>query len=152
MVGHHRGLVAVVDVQESLKKIYMALESGKLDIEDLAPRIKDLRSQISKLEQEGAKIKSDSNQRSLEISSSEIAPYVEDLRGLLERGPYIRRKGFLKSFIKRIEYNEDKGGKIEYSFPLVPTNDNKMASFEVLTMEQNGGVDGARTRDLLRDS
>ncbi|MGC8576287.1 MAG: recombinase family protein, partial [Caldisericum sp.] len=39
------------DLRDRLHKLYSALETGKLDVEDLAPRIKELRGQIDKLEE-----------------------------------------------------------------------------------------------------
>ncbi len=38
------------DLRERLHKLYSALETGKLEVEDLAPRIKELREQIDDLE------------------------------------------------------------------------------------------------------
>ncbi len=141
----------ILKARESLQKLYYALETGKLDLDDLAPRIKELRSQISQLEQEKTKIESEANEPTLEINASEIGPYVEDLRGLLEKGTITKRKGFLKSFIKQIEYSHQKGGSIEYTIPLVKKPNNELSNIEVLPINQNGGVDGARTRFLAPD-
>jgi site-specific DNA recombinase len=141
----------ISQAQEKLQNLYEVLESDKLDLEDIAPRIKKVRADIKLLEAEKAKIESEEEEQGLQISPSEIGLYVQDLKALLEEGSFMERKGFLKSFIKRIEYSEDKGGLIEYTFPLIEKNANEKASFEVLSFNQNGGVDGARTRDLLRD-
>ena len=74
-------------------------------MEDLSPRIKTSRTQINELEE----------------SKVEIGGYVQDLKKTLEEDSFAELKWFLKSFINRIEYNSDDGGKIEYHFPLVPT-------------------------------
>ena len=142
----------IAKAQSKLLLLYEALETAKVDLDDLAPRIKALRAQITELEVEKSKIESKAGQPTVEVFPEEIGPFVEDLRGLLENGNFLDRKNFLRGFIKRIDFNGHQSeGVIEYSFPLVRTNDNKMADFEVLRITKNGGVDGARTRDLLRD-
>jgi chromosome segregation ATPase len=41
----------LADLRGRLHKLYDALETGKLDVEDLAPRIKELKAQMDKLEE-----------------------------------------------------------------------------------------------------
>lgn len=110
-------------------KLYNALETGKLDIEYFAPRIKELKSQIDILKEK--KIEIIENIKTTEIKtlkSGELKEYVSDLKNLLSNGSIIEQKSFIKSFIKRIEINLSKV-IINYTVPL------KIKKAEHLTKE-----------------
>ena len=66
----------------------------------------------------------------------EMRPYVEDLRETLLHGTIADRRGFIRSFIKRIEVDYPQA-TIEYSLPM-PQIKARTPTDEVLAMEQNG--------------
>ena len=110
-------------------KLYNALETGKLDIEYLAPRIKELKSQIDILKEKRMEIIENIKTTEIKtLKSSEIKEYVSDLKNLLSNGTIIEQKSFIKSFIKRIEINLPKV-IIDYTVPL------KIKKAEHLTKE-----------------
>ena len=108
----------LADLIKRRGKLYNTLETGKLDIEYLAPRIKELKSQIDILKEKRVEIIE--NIKTTEIKtlrSSEIKEYTSDLKNLLSNGSIIEQKSFIKSFIKRIEINLPKV-IIDYTVPL----------------------------------
>ena len=130
--------------KERLDKLYDALETGKLSIEDLAPRIKDLRQQIETLEARRTELTETANQTKIEILESKLVEtYVSDLRGLLEKGTIMERKSFLKTFVKRIEVDYP-NVTIYYTIPL-DTKKAEPSNSEVLPITWNGTPGGTRT-------
>jgi len=108
------------DAQKRLDRLYEALEDGKLDLADLAPRIRKWRSRRDELA-----IKHDGLQTqaagppALLVSEATIELYVHALHRLLERGSMDARKAFLRSWIQRIEA---RGYEltIRYTLPTLP--------------------------------
>ncbi|MBN1114237.1 MAG: hypothetical protein JXA66_02755 [Oligoflexia bacterium] len=120
-----------------LDKLYNTLETGKLEIDDIAPRIKDLKSQIQVLEYNKHEILDEtSNPFSTHFDLSTIKGYVEDLSALLRNSSIIEQKTFLKSFIKRITVNQPEV-KIDYTLPLVAEKRGSR-NFEVLPIVRSG--------------
>ncbi len=64
----------------------------------------------------------------------------------LEESDITERKPFLRSFIKRIEIDEDKA-TLHYQLPL-PNNENRKVAAEVLPIDTPSGDRGIRTPDL----
>ena len=50
-----------------------------------------------------------------------VRDYVDDLRGLLERSSIIEQRGFLKSFVDRIEVG-DAELNVYYTIPMPPSS------------------------------
>ena len=81
------------------------------------------------------------------LDPKQIAEDARDLRNLLSEGTVIERKIFLRSFVKRIDY-EPNGIKISYTLPMRMESD-QLVSKEVLSMESNGEPCGSRTHDHM---
>lgn len=122
--------------QRKLDNLYAALETGKVEINDLAPRIRELRELIDQLQ--GQKMLS--SQRTYRPVASLTRPhlkaYVHDLRSLLAEGSVFERKRFVGSFVKRITVH---GGKvtIEYTYPTGGSQETSGGG-GVLCSAQNG--------------
>ena len=130
-----------------LDKLYAALETGKLDMNDLAPRIKDLRAQIDELKRARVDLELERASEAIRVSRADVRAYAEDLHGLLDSGSMFERKSFLRSFIKRIKLDKPGGGTIEYTLPLVPMKQEGLSpegrgQLGVLSMDKTGGLDG----------
>jgi site-specific DNA recombinase len=132
------------DVGIRLSKLYDALETEKLDLDDLAPRIKALRVRQDELSKARVLLEAEKITRIVKHVDAEIVKaYARDLKCLLEEADILESKAFLRSFIKRIEID---GGsaKIHYTLPMPP--DGKMKdSLDVLPMVTLGGEGGTRT-------
>lgn len=125
------------DLRARLHKLYGALETGHLAVDDIAPRIKELRAQIE--ENEARRKSVDKNkERALRLTRADMLVQVRDFQQLLGSASFLERKRFLRSFIKRIEipHNGEQGnGELEYTLPLAPqgpSKDRARSPFEVL--------------------
>ncbi len=91
------------DLRERLHKLYDALETGKLEVEDLGPRIKELKARIDDLERKRVELAESIRDAKVELlEASVVKAYVDDLRALLIKGSIVEQKSFLRSFIKRV--------------------------------------------------
>ena len=111
-------------------------------MDDLAPRIKEMRSRIDALENQKLEIK-DASREKIKASEDEIREYAQELKSLLETSSIVERKSFLRSWIKKIDLDIPQGGTIEYSLPLIPTKQtdslgsrNGHSQLEVLSIEK----------------
>lgn len=128
----------ITGLKKRLDKLYQALESGALDMNDLAPRIKELRGQIETLETRRSELLDDNtSSQGYGMTLEEVKKYTQDLKLLLSKGTLMERKSFIRSFVKRIEI-KDKAVLIEYTLPLA-TNKKELLTEEVLPLVKNGG-------------
>ena len=126
------------DTSARLFKLYDALETGKLVLDDLAPRIKELRNRQDELSKVRVQVEAEMAVRNVEqVDSAVVIAYARDLRGLLEEAGFTERKAFLRSFIERIEISE-KQGVVHYSLPL-PQGKRLKSEVEVLPIDTPGG-------------
>jgi len=126
------------DVRARLTKLYDALETGKLELDDLAPRIKELKTRQDELTRARMHMETETVARSVEeIDVNIVKAYAQDLRSLLEEADITERKAFLRSFIKRIEVGKDEV-KVYYDLPLPQVGVYKEEA-EVLPIDTFGG-------------
>ena len=139
------------DLRERLHKLYSALETGKLEVEDLAPRIKELREQIEELEAKRLELVESIRDTKVELLEAPVVKaYVEDLRALLGKGSIVEQKSFLRSFVKRIEVSLPQVA-IDYTIPL-ETKKVEPLTREVLPFEYSGSPSRTRTYNLVVNS
>ena len=140
----------IEDLRARLHKLYGALETGQLSLDDLAPRIKELRSQIEESDARHSSFDA-TREASVRLTRAQVLSQVRDFQQVLLGGSFLERKSFLRSFIRRvvIPLNGDKGsGEMEYTLPLVPQGpgeDRTFSNFEVLSAVQVGSP--LRTKD-----
>lgn len=119
------------------KKLYNGIETGKLDLGDVAPRLRELNAEIECLNQEKLELEKQKETRQpITMTESELKPFVDDLLEMLVQGTISERKGFIRSFVKRI-YLDYPNIEIEYTVPL-PDTSAKLVTREVLCIGQNG--------------
>ncbi len=120
-----------------LTKLYVALESGKLDMDDLAPRIKELRASQHELQQQRdsliSRIESDEPEK---LDENEVMSYVNELEQVLGEKSFLQQKTFLRRFVKRVEINPQ-GFVMDYTIP-VPVDKNRTSTREVLYINKDG--------------
>ena len=72
------------DVRSRLDKLYDALETGKLSMDDLAPRIKELKTRMDELSKIRLMIEADLAVQGIHhVDRGEVIAYADDLRSLL---------------------------------------------------------------------
>jgi site-specific DNA recombinase len=132
------------DVKLRLSKLYDALETGKLSLDDLAPRIKELKTRQHDLGKAKVQLEAEmAMQGSTHVDAEIVKSYAEDLKSLLEEADIIESKSFLRSFVKRIEINKSEA-VIHYNLPVPPYSSKKQTA-EVLPIDTLGGEGGTRT-------
>jgi len=91
------------NVNQRLERLYDALETGSLQLADLAPRIQRLRQRQEQLNAARLELENLLSDRKVELADLEtVENYVEDLRNLLEESPLAERKSFIKSFVREV--------------------------------------------------
>ena len=137
----------LTQTSNKLTKLYIALESGKLDLEDLAPRIKELRAHQQELQKQRDHLLSNVNSEASEsLDTDTVIGYVKELEQILGEAPFLQRKTFIRSFVKRVEVNPKKV-VVDYTIPL-PLEKNRTSTREVLYTDRIGSGGWIRTNDL----
>ncbi len=121
------------------------LETGKLSLDELAPRNRELKKRQDELGKTRIQIEVDIVAQGVEeVDIDMIKSYTRDLKSLLEESDIIERKAFLHSFIKRIDIDNKDKATVYYHLPL-PNNENRKVEAEVLPIVTPGGEGGTRT-------
>jgi hypothetical protein len=129
------------DVKARLSKLYDVLETGKLNLDDLSPRIKELKAKQDTLSKTRVQVEADMVVEGVQhIEVEAVKTYAQDLRSLLEEGNFTQSKAFLRSFVKRVTVNGDKA-QIQYRLPM-PPDGKKTSSVAVLPIDTLGGPFG----------
>ncbi len=103
-----------------LEKLYDAIETGKVNLDDLAPRIRELRSHQEKLLARRSEIEIAMSDKKVELADMKLVKdYVIDLRHTLDEGPLTDRKAFIRSFVKEITVSQQEI-RLSYTLPLLP--------------------------------
>jgi site-specific DNA recombinase len=138
------------NVNARLDKLYDVLETGKLGLDELAPRIKQLKTRQDELSKARVMMEAEMATQGVEpLSVAKVKGYVHDLMALLTETDIIRSKSFLRSFIDKIVI-QGTGGKINYKLP-VPPKWQEHIEFSALPIEPPSGAGGIRT-PYLRDA
>ncbi len=118
-------------------------------MDELAPRIRELKSRQDELGKTRVQVEADMVARGVEeVDVSIVKSYARDLRNLLEESDFTERKAFLRSFVKRVEVDKDEV-TVHHKLPLPPEGRSR-ETVSVLPIDTFGGAEGTRTPDLLR--
>ena len=116
-------------------------------MDELAPRIRELKKRQDKLGKARIQIEADMIVQGVEeVDMDVVKSYTRDLKALIEESDIAERKSFLRSFIKRIEINRNE--VVVHYHLLLPQNEKGERVREVLPMVTPGGDRGIRTPDL----
>ena len=103
-------------------------------MDDLAPRIKELRASQHELQQQRdilvSRIQSDTPEQ---LDQNEVMSYVNELEQILGEKSFLQQKTFLRRFVKRLEINPE-GFFMDYTIP-VPLDNSRTSreKFYILT-------------------
>jgi hypothetical protein len=88
----------LIDTYGRLQRLYDAIETGKISLDDMAPRIRELRERQTKLQNQKEKLLSILSEQKAEVpSKEEVTEYATDLRKLLEESSLVERKAFIEA-------------------------------------------------------
>jgi site-specific DNA recombinase len=111
---------AVTDTNHRLDRLYDAIETGKISLDELAPRIRELQSRQEQLQLRRIEIENQMSDRRVELADLEtISGCVDDLQELLKEGSLAERRAFIRSFVKEIRVTGN-AAVLSYSMPLLP--------------------------------
>jgi hypothetical protein len=120
-------------------------------VEDLAPRIKDLKAQMDKLEEKRLDLmEAIRDVKGDLLETSVVTAYVNDLTALLSKGSIVEQKSFLRSFVKQIKVNLPQV-VINYTMPLKAQKVEPLDR-EVLPFAYDGSPGRTRTSDQVVNS
>jgi site-specific DNA recombinase len=115
----------IAEINHRLERLYDAVETGKLGLDDIVIRIRELRSRQDQLQAKRIEIENQMSDRKVEIADLEtVSCYVDDLHDLLKQGSLAERRAFIRSFVKEIRVTGNEA-VLSYSIPLPP---EKMAT------------------------
>ena len=138
----------LTEVNHRLDRLYDALETGKLTLGDLAPRIQQLRHRQEQLEATRNELTDALSNRKMELADLKlVVDYVEDLRSLLMNSSLAECKAFIRSFVKEVKVTGDEVTLL-YTLPLPPQG-LLQEKAGVLSIVQDGSAYRIRTGDLL---
>ncbi|MFC1869776.1 hypothetical protein ACFLYE_00725 [Chloroflexota bacterium] len=112
----------IEDVNHRLEHLYDAIETGKLDLDDVVIRIRELRSRQDKLQARRMEIESQMSDRKVELADLEsITECVDNLRGLLTEGSILERRAFIRGFVKGLKVTGNEA-VLNSTMPVIPDN------------------------------
>jgi site-specific DNA recombinase len=127
----------IADVESRLGKLYDALETGEFKTSDLAPRIRALVQKKEELQQAKADIEERLRHEILDtVDLNVVQHYTSDLRNLLVKSSITEQRSFLKSFVEKIETDDEKV-KMYYTIP-VPSDSIVQETTGVLPFVHHG--------------
>ena len=139
----------VGDTDTRLGRLYDALETGKVELDDLAPRVRELREKRDHLQRAKAEAEETIAAGQVELVDQKmVLGYLKDLNGVLNTASLGEQRTFLRSFIQSVE-RYDSQVTMRYTLPLPP---EKVLTdpLGVLDFVPSGGAEGTRTPDFLR--
>lgn len=107
----------ITDKNPRLHNLYDAIESGKLDVDNINSRIKQLREDIEELEKGEHDIEYKmQNTEIKQIDFNTVINYVKELKPLLQKGSIEERRLFISSFVAGVTVNYPEI-EIDYTIP-----------------------------------
>lgn len=150
--GEHEQVIGTIEAQlkelgRKLSKLYDAVEGGKLSIDDLAPRIKETRSQVEELELRQLELQESLKNGNVKpIPKEAIREMVSDLQGVLNNGTFRERRAFIRSWVKGIKIKRQRV-TIEYAWPSSEDGGNgRVLSLCTLSWERGIRTPTSRSR------
>jgi DNA invertase Pin-like site-specific DNA recombinase len=128
----------IIDAGGRLHHLYDAIETGKINLDDLGPRIHQLRDRQNMLQNRKEELLLILSGQKAEVPSrEEVTEYARELRKLLEESSLVERKAFIRSFVKEVKVTGD-DVSLTYMLPMLP---NKVTEekIPVLSIVHYGG-------------
>ena len=150
--ARHQELEAIdgelAGVARRLERHYDALETGTLSVEDLGPRIQNLRHRQDQLRGAQEEMRRSLSKPEAELADlSLVTDYARELGEVLSLGTLVERKGFIRSFVQEVRVTGSEA-TIRYTLP-VPLDDAGDEYPKVLDSIYCGGAGGDRTLYLF---
>lgn len=134
----------IVDAAGRLDRLYDALETGKISLDVLAPRIRELKERQDRLQaRKDDLIMLLTGEKAQMATQQEVAECAADFRELLQEGSLVERKAFVHSFVNEVKVTGDQV-LVNYTIPV--SRHNLLEERDpVLGIVHYGGEGGTRT-------
>jgi site-specific DNA recombinase len=134
----------IADVNRRLERLYDALESGKLTLNDLSPRIQFLRHREDQLQALRLELEGLLAERKIQLADEKmVRTYVENLRDVLTNSSIPEQKAFIDSFVKEVKVS---GKEVVLTYTIPMQAEGPLQETAVLDMVHYGTPGGTRTR------
>ena len=128
----------IAGINSRLERLYDALETGKIGLDDLAPRIQQLRYRQEQLQSRKWELEALLLDRRVELADLEtVTRCVDDLRSLLEESSLTERKAFVRSFVREVKVTGDEV-LLTYTMPLPPQGISEERMGVLCSVHSNG--------------
>ena len=108
----------LAEVRRRLDRLWHAVETTELDIDDIAPRIREHRERQERLEIAAEEVRSLLSERRHILDDVEtITIFAQDMSRFLTESPITESKAFIRSFVKEIAIRPD-SATIRYTIPM----------------------------------
>ncbi len=123
---------------QRLDNLYNLIETGKIELDLLKPRLQELKQQHDQLLARKAELEILLSQRKIELAGPELTrQYMEDLHQFIDSTDLLERRAFIKSFVKEIRVTGNEG-RISCQF-LIPPDGHEEEEPGVLPIVRYGG-------------
>lgn len=113
---------AADDTNQRLGRLYDAIETGKIGLEDLSDRIRELRGQQDLLQARRMEIEALMSDRQVEsIDLATMTGYITELQEILGQGTLTERRAFIRSFVQEVRVTGNEA-VMTYSSPISSDN------------------------------
>ena len=139
----------IAGIDSRLGRLYDALETGDFQDSELAPRIRELTAKKEELSQARTEVEETLHHDTVDLVDDQVVrDYAEDLRNLLAESSITEQRGFLRSFVDKIEV-DDAEVKMHYTIPVPPDNAREETVGVVpIVHHGKGSGDGAYIYDM----
>jgi len=105
---------------QRLERLYDAIETGKIGLDDLADRIRELRRQQDQLQVRRIEIETQMSDRKVElIDMKTMTGYINEMQEILGSSSLMERRAFIRSFVQEIKVTGNEV-LLTYSPPIPP--------------------------------
>jgi len=110
----------VNDTNQRLGRLYDAIKTGKIGLDDLVDRIRELRKQQELLQARRIEIERQMSDRKVELVDLNVMTnYIKNMQEVLREGTLAERRAFIRSFVQEIKVKENEA-LMTYSPPILP--------------------------------
>jgi site-specific DNA recombinase len=105
----------VNDTNQRLGRLYDAIETGKIGLDDIVDRIRELRKHQELLQARRIEIEMQMSDRKVELVDLNVMTnYIKNMQGVLREGTLAERRAFIRSFVQEIKV---KGNEALMTYP-----------------------------------
>ena len=144
----------LVEVRRRMDRLWYAVETSDLEINDILPRLRQHQARQEKLEVAAAEARAVLEGHDNRLSEETLAAYAQEMSEFLMKSELTESRAFIRSFVKEISVSPGKA-VIHYTMPTPPDSPIRGGTAAEVALESpvlptvtGGSACGIRTRDL----